>query len=226
MIKLYSKNHLIYGYCHGYDSFSNANILYQIIPTDGLVFYASLKEDSTKPEIGNSWTSKSSNITYQEVDGILCATFNTGSLRTSCSQDFGTNKVTLSSWFKKIQNSGTTACFLVYGSDSTYRVAGLQEASGYFALERGSGRWTTSFAMDESWHHYACTIDDTIIKLYVDGVNVYETTQSMNLSLDTLAIGSWISGSYNVKGYIAGCRIYNRPLLDKEIISLSKEFKI
>jgi len=214
------------GYLFNYQDLVDSDLLHKTIPTDGLVFYASLKEDSTKPEIGNSWTSKSSNITYQEVDGILCATFNTGSLRTSCSQDFGTNKVTLSSWFKKIQNSGTTACFLVYGSDSTYRVAGLQEASGYFALERGSGRWTTSFAMDESWHHYACTIDDTVIKLYVDGVNVYETTQSMNLSLDTLAIGSWISGSYNVKGYIAGCRVYNRPLLDKEIISLSKEFKI
>ena len=215
-----------FGYLNKYQDLDSSNLILNTIPQDGLVFYASLKENLDAPEIGNSYTSKSSSITYQEIDGIPCAMFNTGSLRTTCSSDFGTNKVTLSSWFKKIQNSGTTACFLVYGSDSTYRVAGLQESSGYFALERGSGRWTTSFAMDESWHHYACTIDDTIIKLYVDGVNVYETTQSMNLSLDTLAIGSWISGSYNVKGYIAGCRIYNRPLLDKEIISLSKEFKI
>lgn len=229
MIKIYSKDHLIYGYCHGYDNFSNANILYQIIPTDGLVLYIPLKENKTTAETGQSLTTVGT-VNFQTESGIPCGYFNSSNYITFNTDNLptGSQPRTISLW-SKVNDFGYV---FTYGDYSSQRFYGLQYRSNdivYFT-QHGGGVYVNSTKDLKTWHHVCMTLTDSNALncvFYVDGVK-YDLKSDGGGYINTTNTTGHLMGrsGYHQTGYLSSVRLYNRVLTEEEIILLSKEFKI
>jgi len=72
----------------------------------------------------------------------------------------------------------------------------------------------------DEWHHLAFTYNGSVLRLYVDGVNVASRRTSTALSTSSLPLfigGNALWGEY-FKGTIDEVRIYNRALSDGEVL--------
>ena len=229
MIKIYSKDHLIYGYCKGYDSCSGADILYRLIPTEGLVLDIPLKEDKNIAETGQTLT-KNGTILYQVDSGIPCAYFDTSNYITFATTNLptGSSPRTISLW-TKIQTYGYV---FSYGDYSSTRFFGLQFRSSdivYFT-QHGGGVYVNSTKDLTSWHHICMTLSDSNALnciFYVDGVK-YNLKSDGGGTINTNSTTGHLLGrsGNHVNGYLSSVRLYNRVLSEDEIVLLSKEFKI
>ena len=238
MIKIYSKDHLIYGYCHGYNNFNNANIIYSEIPTDGLIFYNSFSNDSTIAETGQQLNiTNNSYITKNLIeDDIPCWNIkNNGSINiTENNVNYGKNPITLSIWIKrKSILSGTQYGRIIsLGGHNQYTEFALSlfsiSNSSYLTVGNGdSGKWTKAYYTDiNKWYHALACSDGSTAYLYINGIfyKSVDLTSSNNVSQSNVIR---ISGYNSVPEFnLSSVRVYNRMLEPKEIRSLSKEFKI
>lgn len=91
---------------------------------------------------------------------------------------------------------------------------------GYFGLERASGHISTETLInDDEWHMLSATYDGSVMRLYVDGMNVLEYTHTWNISANAvICVGQWYTGIGKYVGYITNACIYNRALSDSEIL--------
>lgn len=210
-----------FGYPIRYDIASECGIAYSLLPTKGLIFYAPCETD-INVEIGNQFTDNGS-FTTQVADDIPCLKFSSPCRQEVDTSVFVKNQVTLSAWYY-YTTSGDRVTILGYGYDNVYCAFCLQETNGQFTIERASGRFETGFYFESNkWYHLSVTLDNDSIKCYVNGELVNTFTYAMNVYSGNLAIGGWVGGGYSPNGYITKCRIYNRPLTDKEIKALAKE---
>jgi len=140
------------------------------------------------------------------------------------SEPFSYTNHTITGWFKLNINNATISIFdtrdsgndgiVVYidtGGQLTYRVGD------------GSGSTINSSSLDiNKWYNFACTYDGTTQTLYLDGVNVSNTTTSKTISTTTnAAIGkSTYVDSIYFNGQITEVGAYNRALTALEVASL------
>jgi len=72
-----------------------------------------------------------------------------------------------------------------------------------------------------NWHHYVATYDGSVVKIFLDGKEVYSGSQTGNLDSGgkkpTIGWGSTNPSYYHLKGLIDEVSIYNRALTAKEI---------
>lgn len=202
------------------------------IPTQGLIFYASLAEDSTA-ETGQDVTTYG-NISWGIISGIPCATFTNNSyLKYSFSEISGNEPSTLSAWLNSKTDPDTLRVpyqcgveFTGTRNNDTIRQIGVVSdnylGGGWYGSELGS----SIKAYNTGWHNVVITYDYPTGKLYVDGVFQSSGTFYLNTTTGYLSIGADVNGDTPFSGGIASCRVYDRALNEEEILALSKEFYI
>jgi len=76
-------------------------------------------------------------------------------------------------------------------------------------------------SLRNAWHHYVATYDGTIVKLFLDGEEIYSGSQTGNLDSETtkptIGWGSTSTSYYHLKGMSGKVRIYNQALSRTEI---------
>lgn len=214
------------------------------IPTNGLVFFAPLSSAAQTAETGQNLITIG-NVTYQTVAGVPCcsSTVNDGIaidelMKTT---DPGIPK-TMSCWIYLTE----------WPTSSTYPYIFMcmQDGGGTsFAINSehvaNAARWSPSTASSgnyvepifgtlslTTWYNLVCTDDGATFKLYLNGVHVNSVNvgEYRKAPSDTLKTGITCAdstpdfGPYNLRGYMASARIYNRALSAAEVFALSKEF--
>src|SRR3989339_1282746 len=132
-----------------------------------------------------------------------------------------TNAITLEAWVycTDISQDGSTR--RVVDKGSTYALGASDKA--YFKLyldgvaTEALKTWSISDA--NVWHHLVGTYDGTAMKLYQDGVNVFERAANGSISTNdsALQIGRQSSGGGRFKGIIDEVKIYSRALSAAEV---------
>lgn len=81
---------------------------------------------------------------------------------------------------------------------------------------------------DEEWHHIACTWGEGYVKLYIDGVVIWDTTAYEPISeyeLNNIFLGTMANESRPFVGKMDEFRIYTGVLIDQEVQTLfNKDF--
>lgn len=202
------------------------------IPTQGLIFYASLAEDSTA-ETGQDVTTYG-NISWGIISGIPCATFTNNSyLKYSFSEISGNEPSTLSAWLNSKTDPDTLRVpyqcgveFTGTRNNDTIRQIGVVSDNYLGGAWYGSELGSSIKAYNTGWHNVVITYDYPTGKLYVDGVFQSSGTFYLNTTTGYLSIGADVNGDTPFSGGIASCRVYDRALNEEEILALSKEFYI
>lgn len=199
------------------------------IPTDGMVFYASLSSDNAYAETGQT-LSKTGTVSYSTVNGIPCAYFNGGSCLLATSP-FSGGKISFSfcGWAKA--SSATSvykSCFYVGDRPRTYyKCAGLfyYSETGVDFSSANDELQQTGLVTQTDWTFFILEQDAElkISSLYINGTKTLYKTREIDLLTDRLAIGSQTVPSDYFNGYVASVRFYNRLLSGQEIQLLSQE---
>lgn len=127
---------------------------------------------------------------------------------------------TLQALVRTTQTSSTQGNIFGVIYEDPFRSAVFCINDGYFGLERASGHISTEKLInDDEWHMLSATYDGSVMRLYVDGMNVLEYTHTWNISANAvICVGQWYTGIGKYVGYIANTCIYNRSLSDSEIV--------
>ena len=216
------------------DALIKIGMYYTGMPTDGLVFYASL--NGKTPDVAETGQTFTANITttYTTVQGVPCISVNdfTGYFEDT-NLPIGSSSRTISCWVKKsTQDSGDSeATFFAYGTGNHGQSVDFCFVSDYLGADNYHGQFYDGKYINKTqWHHVVLTYNEenNVVCLYVDGVNTYNSTWS-RVPITTLSgkvyIGRGASGDYSFgQGYLAACRVYNRILSQEEITLLAQEF--
>ena len=150
-------------------------------------------------------------------------------------------RTTIPSDMKSIKN--TSICVWVKSTSSTGAVGGISHDVGYdlACMTLYNNQWqfvsgsawkyinAGSYANTSTWHHLACTVDDTTIRTYMDGTLVTSSTISALGALTDLSSSNFIEigcdrpgGDEMLAGLVNDFRVYDHCLSDKEIKEISK----
>lgn len=224
------------------------------MPTDALLFHASLASDSgvadfggqTLTEVFNTDAASSEGIVYGVVDNIPCAYFNGNSYITFPDTGFPADSIyarSFSLWFKADydMSAGTKAVPFAYGYQTqwneTMHVAGIAfdgsgGGGGFYNKEFDPVGIADGTFQRGEWYHVAVVYERVnnqySMRGYVNGVLSENINQ--HFSLSTLEIGSIgrcldPNMQYRYTGYLAGVRLYGRALTLDEIKILNNEFR-
>lgn len=207
-------------------------------PANGLVFYASLSEESSTVETGQALT-KSGTVTYQTVEGLPCARFDTthSYLSATVPNMAGVLTGTISLWIYVSNDAGKNATdyprFFTFGDKSKPNngfICGTWAKPGgtiNYQSNNSSNTWpSANYPLRKGrWINFVSTVTESgFLQSYVNG----EGGESCELGAITINDPSvyinYIDGDYGVDGiYIADVRMYNRILSASEIQSLAFE---
>ena len=207
-------------------------------PESGLVFYAPLSEESSTAETGQALT-KTGTVTYQTVEGLPCARFDTtySYLSATVPNMAGVLTGTISLWIYISGDAGGNAStyptFFTFG-DKSKPYGGF--ILGTWATREGEIKYETNSTGNEwpsasnpltkgRWINFVATITESgTLQSYVNGKEggVGETG-AITINEPSVYI-NYADLSCGVDGiYIADVRIYNRILSASEIQSLALE---
>lgn len=207
-------------------------------PANGLVFYASLSEESSTAETGQALT-KNGMVTYQTVEGLPCARFDATNsyLSATVPNMAGVLTGTISLWIYISGDAGknvsTYPTFFTFG-DKSKPYGGF--ILGTWATREGEIKYETNSTGNEwpsasnplrkgRWINFVATITESgTLQSYVNGEEggVGETG-AITINEPSVYI-NYADLSYGVDGiYIADVRMYNRILSASEIQSLAFE---
>ena len=207
-------------------------------PANGLVFYASLSEESSTAETGQALT-KNGMVTYQTVEGLPCARFDATNsyLSATVPNMAGVLTGTISIWIYISGNAGKNATdyprFFTFGDKSKPNngfICGTWAKPGgtiNYQSNNSSNTWpSANYPLRKGrWINFVSTVTESgFLQSYVNG----EGGESCELGAITINDPSvyinYIDGDYGVDGiYIADVRMYNRILSASEIQSLAFE---
>ncbi len=237
-------------YIYSEDALIRVDIYYNGIPTDGLVFYASLNgEKPYTAETGQVLNQVSADASYpvQYVTeaGVPCAAFGSayygvdhgycGLIFPSEGMPSGTEPRTISCWIKlySLSDSDTLlALGTVYNSER-FSIRWYNNYQTFIVDGHYTGiRMEDSIDDGLSWHHLVITFDESNIngaQFYINGTAVSTLPDGSNPMSTVLpsycVIGAGEYGNYaGFDGWLSSVRIYNRVLSPEEIIILSQEF--
>lgn len=207
-------------------------------PANGLIFYASLSEESSTAETGQTLT-KNGMVTYQTVEGLPCARFDATNsyLSATVPNMAGVLTGTISLWIYISGDAGGNATdyprFFTFGDKSKpYNkfICGTWAKSGgviNYQSNNSSNGWPSANnpLRKGRWINFVATITESgTLQSYVNGGegSVCETG-AITINSPSVYI-NYIDGDYGVDGiYIADVRMYNRILSASEIQSLALE---
>lgn len=202
------------------------------IPSDGLIFYASLKEVSSTAETGQSisWTGTQVVTT---IDGIPCTSFN-GSLYGTVDPSYSLNNdFTASCWWRQTSSiSQQRGVYMDYQGGPQHKAFTLQGwgNSGIVIGYGGSDydiNMSCPYSLD-TWYHLVAVCDRTkgISIAYINGVPFGTKNFTASQSLQqSMAMGATYSGNNKLVGYMSGVRIYDRALTPAQCYALYTEFQ-
>ena len=210
--------------------------LYEGIPVNGLVFYAPLAQAEPAAETGQTLLTLGT-ITYQSVAGIPCCLSTTqdgiGLNELMADFDPGVPK-TMSCWVRISAWPWSEAfffCFLDAGGTTLHIMTDhsitLMRRSGENSYE------DISFGSPglDTWLHLLAVDTGDTVTTYLNGtlvrsaaVSSYsKSAASTKVGITCADLGSGF-GQYNLQGYMAAVRMYNRALSAGEIAALANEF--
>lgn len=148
-----------------------------------------------------------------------------------------TNELTFSAWIKVNPLPPTTGCYILYTKNTSsinfeaYSLTINYLGSGVykFAALKGAGGLSsvclaTSSVVANTWYHVAITMDNSTLKIYVNGSLENTTSTSLNFTYDSngKVLFGGTNESFNLPftGTIDNARFYNRILSASEIASL------
>lgn len=237
-------------YIYSEDALIRVGLYYDGIPTDGLVFYASLNgETPDTAETGQVLSQVSADasqpVQYTTVDGVSCASFGSVNYGDDCgygglsfdASDLprGSSVRTISFWvkFAPVQSA---VYFFFYGSYASNMV-GFLSSPNYGTINfvyNYDDNYVNGFSFSDRFHHVAVVVRGSTnndIDYYFDGVKQNENlTQggagnSIDTSGGTCYLGCGRSGSLGrFDGWVSSVRIYDRILSQEEITVLASEF--
>lgn len=193
-----------------------------VIPTEGLVFWASLNGDTpNKAETGQT-LSAVGNVTYEETYGVPNARFANGVFcRTNaalgCRRPFS-----VSVW--ALTGSTGNRAFVGFSLGSVQSSINVNSsgnltsysASGGSSLAFSSGKWINLVVIDDGSH---------VTEFYGGELKRTRNSNSSEIGIDSLVIGNNIAEGYATRVVrMANLRIYDRVLTQNEIIALAHEF--
>lgn len=138
---------------------------------------------------------------------------------------------TMSCWvkFNSFPSSGAWYCLMQLGTAGGFANCRLgvymQYQTGIVVCINGSSDsnlYTHSLTTNQ-WYHLCTTFDGTTVRLYIDGVEVWNKTAvvgSYTTAASTLFVGG--TNNYYFKGYMNDVRYYSTALSPKEIEILSR----
>ena len=209
-------------------------------PANGLVFYAPLSEDASTAETGQALT-KNGMVTYQTVEGLPCARFDTkySYLSATVPNMTGVLTGTISLWIYISNDAGTSATdyprFFTFGDKSKPNngfICGTWAKPGgviNYQSNNSSNAWPSANnpLRKGRWINFVATITESgTLQSYVNGGEggVCETG-AITINDPSVYI-NYSDSSYGVDGiYIADVRMYNRILSTSEIKTLAGEYK-
>lgn len=201
------------------------------IPTNGLVFYASLSKDMATAETGQTFT-KNGTLSYVTDENIPCVQIGASDSSITAPDaglPIGSEWATMSIWgksFGNILNNDIYQGMLQYGGNNT---DGSQRNLPFWSDGNSDGVVFNVWGLPTSdfiassitvWHHYLVLCGENNYLMYIDGNKVRQRSLSFSTLLRNISIGG---GGPN-DTLLAAARIYNRRLEDNEIKELSKEF--
>lgn len=185
------------------------------IPDDGLIFYASLSEESSTAETGQALT-KNGTITYQTYKGIPCAHFSSAYISSQLSDYITPYPMTFAIW--AAPDTTNSRALWSFSNDKPL----MYWNGSYHVYEPDHN---VSAANVGDWHHIAWSINsDRSSTYYFDGVAMGTTTSNNTSTIKSLCIGYRNSSQPQWIGYLAGFRIYNRALSEDEISAIAGEY--
>ena len=200
----------------------------EAMPTEGLVFHASLSEESSTAETGQALT-KNGTITYETLLGIPCITKGDTDAYLSAQLSYE-GVFTLSFWIKTTY-TGEYIGMAYVGALCIFDA--LSNPNFQFSAKRYSTKRVNFQGIskplkwrDGSWHHIALSITSTESKLYCDGTLISTASGADYISASSFHtyIG-WDNDGDNAAASYAQFRIFNRALTDAEIKLLAGEYK-
>jgi len=192
--------------------------LYEGIPSDGLLLYASLASDVATCETGQ-YIVKTGTVTYETFNGIPGARFQqSGYLDFSPAISYltGNNPFTITYWQKANPYASYTWQF---GTGNDDRIAG-QACIIYY--NGGHVNNASSFPVSANLMFCVVTYDGSTLSYYINGSLVGSKTTDNPNTQNALRLGRGNGEYYG--GYLAAFRIYNRVLTSSEIAALAAEF--
>ena len=185
------------------------------IPDDGLIFYASLSEESSTAETGQALT-KNGTITYQTYKGIPCAHFSSAYILSQLSDYVTPYPMTFAIW--AAPDTTDSRALWSFSNDKPL----MYWNGSYHVYEPDHN---VSAANVGDWHHIAWSINsDRSSTYYFDGVAMGTVTSSNTSAIKSMCIGYRNGNQPQWIGYLAGFRIYNRALSADEISALANEY--
>lgn len=212
----------------------------EAMPTEGLVFYAPLEEEASTTATGQT-LSKSGTVTYQKVEGLPCARFDTrySYLSATVPNMAGVLTGTISLWIYISGDAGKNATdyprFFTFGDKSKPNngfICGTWAKPGgviNYQSNNSSNGWPSANnpLTKERWINFVATITESgFLQSYVNGSEgSFCETGAITINDPSVYI-NYINGDYGIDGiYIADVRMYNRILSDAEIKLLAGEYK-
>lgn len=185
------------------------------IPDDGLIFYASLSEESSTAETGQALT-KNGTVTYQTYKGIPCAYFDSAYIASQLSDYITPYPMTFAIW--AAPNTTNSRALWSFSNDKPL----MYWNGSYHVYEPDHN---VSAANVGDWHHIAWSINsDRSSTYYFDGVAMGTVTSSNTSAIKSMCIGYRNGSQPQWIGYLAGFRIYNRALSEDEISAIANEY--
>ena len=139
----------------------------------------------------------------------------------------GNNQITVSTWFYREQNIGSTGEYLLsygdfFGQSFGLGIYGNENLFVTFDGSSFDAISNTSVTLN-TWHHIAAThLGGGIVKIYLDGTLIHtDDVETPNTSLNNGKIGSYIDDSQKWNGKINKVAVWNSALDYDEIIALN-----
>lgn len=216
---------------------SNVKLSLSSIPTTNLLFHASLSNDVSTAETGQTLSKSGSSFIFGKHLNIPCVLLNKSYFDVSPTTwipTSGTNK-SISFWFclpfSSYRNRdgfismGSTG----YGNNSWFCIQKI-ENSMFFNFYNSGTNTSFSFVFEkEKWYHVVFMMGDKKIYFYINKQLVGEKaiSEEAPTSQDAFRIGFHTYGSdenYYCNAYITAVRVYQKILEYYEITSLYREF--
>ena len=192
--------------------------LYTGMPTQGLLLYVPLRQNTASANTGQSLTpSDPSKLSYATYRGIECAKFNSTYI-TAATGSIPIAPMTVSIWAaplvaqKALWCSGSSGDpMMYYSSGNDFRLYSPDTAIGHGAIG--------------DWHHCVWSIPSSgNSTYYFDGVATGSVKTYESGTMNNIRIGYRNSDQPSWNGYLAGFRIYNRVLSAAEVAALYAEY--
>ena len=199
------------------------------IPQNGLKFYAPLKTSfvaETGQTLNESLCANIDGVVFENVDGVPCAFYSTGSAATAFYNliDNYASPLTVSYWGKA---NGEPDCHVSLRRQET---TSLQNIPGTVLTTIDFDSLTVTEAEvaelanattvnNDIVHHYCYTQDGSSVKIFKDGVILSSANHPLSYNDGRIYLEIVLN-----KGSIGSVRVYNRALSEDEVKILASEF--